>query len=156
MVIISFGTKEECFRIERQLRPEPNMGLNEAAGGQGGFTAYSYERNQKISSALKGRCVTWANKVSATKKAKKAGAGASNVQAKRWILISPEGTTYEVHGTLDSFCDEHQLLKSSLTYYANQPVPHLSKGYGGFRAKSEHSKQRRVNTSGWRLIKCEE
>lgn len=156
MIIISFGTKEECFQVERQLRPKANMGLNEAVGGQGGFTVYSTERNQKIAEALTGRQVTWAHKVSATKKARKAGVGASNVQAKRWVLTSPEGVVYEVHGTLDSFCDDHCLLRSSLMRYIDQTVPPLSKGYGGFRAKNEQSKRRRINTSGWQLSKCEE
>ena len=32
------GTQKECFSLERKLRPIPFIGLNEAAGGRGGWS----------------------------------------------------------------------------------------------------------------------
>jgi hypothetical protein len=149
MVVIFSGTEKECFDMEHDLRPIERMGLNEAAGGHGGFTSYSKERNEKISAALTGRKMTWMHKVVASRGSYKGG---NNPSAKDWLLIDPEGNEYCVYGNLQEFCNERQLLVSSLTHYKGKQVPPIkSNGYGGYRAKSEDSKQKRENTSGWML-----
>jgi hypothetical protein len=36
MVVIFTGTWEECLKVESEMRPWPNMGLNMSKGGFGG------------------------------------------------------------------------------------------------------------------------
>jgi hypothetical protein len=154
MIVVFSGSEEECFDKEHQLRPLERIGLNEAAGGHGGFTSYSKERNDKISAALTGRKVTWMHKVVASRGSYK---GSNNPSAKTWRLVDPEGNEYDVCGSLQEFCDERYLLVSSLTYYKGKQVPPIkNNGYGGYRAKSEDSKQKRENTSGWMLYNVTE
>jgi predicted GIY-YIG superfamily endonuclease len=154
MVVVFSGSEEDCFDREHQLRPLERIGLNEAVGGHGGFTLYSKERNDKISAALTGRKVTWIDKVVASRGSYK---GSKNPSAKKWRLVDPEGIEYHICGNLQEFCDERQLLVSSLTYYKGSPVPPIkSNGYGGYRAKSDSSKQKRENTSGWMLYNVTE
>jgi predicted GIY-YIG superfamily endonuclease len=149
MISIFSGTEEECFDKEYELRPYQYIGLNEAAGGHGGSTTYTKERNEKISAALTGRKITWADKIVASRGSYK---GSKNPSAKGWELLDPEGRKHEIYGNLQEFCDQNDLLLSSLTYYKGKRVPPIqSGGYGGYRAKNEESKRKRENTAGWLL-----
>lgn len=153
MHIVFSGSKEDCFAQEEALRPTPFIGLNEAAGGQGGYTIYSTDRNQKISKALKGREMTWGDKVSSTRLERGSGRGSLNPRAKRWQLISPQGEVYNVQGTIQSKCKELEIMWSCLNKYKNQAVPPIQVGgYGGFRALNEDHYTLRQNTVGWTLI----
>lgn len=59
MSIIFTGAVNECFDKETELRPEPNMGYNLAAGGNGGETRRGFSHNdktkEKIRNSLLGR-----------------------------------------------------------------------------------------------------
>ena len=149
MITIFNGSEEQCFDKEQELRPHNYIGLNEAAGGHGGFTSYSKERNEKISMALKGRAIPWIDKIVASRGSYQ---GNKNPSAKRWRLIDPNGCEYVAHGNLQEFCDNNDLLISSLTYYKGAQVPDIKKkDHGGYRAKNEDSRRKRENTSGWML-----
>ena len=95
-----------CYVLEKKLRPLPFLGLNESVGGSGGYTKYSKERNEKISKKLKGRTVSWGNKMSETKKKNKALVGASNPKAKKWKLIGPDGKEYFIDGNIQQSCKD--------------------------------------------------
>ena len=152
VVLHSAVDDDECFLLENALRPEPNMGLNLAAGGCGGNTgAYTEERNMKMRAALKGRKLTWADKIV---ESRRSYSGNGNPQAATWIVTSPAGEVFEIIGTFQSFCDEHNLLASCLRYYKGKEVPPLEKSFGGYRAKNEISKEKRINTIGWKCEKC--
>jgi hypothetical protein len=146
------GTKEECFQLERQLRPYHNMGLNVAPGGHGGERIYTKERNKKISDALKGRTHSWGYKVSHTKRRLGTSAGKNNPRARLWKFTSPNGKSFVAKGNKQKFCDDNSILASCLVYYLGQTVPPFhNNGRGGFRAKNENSLQRRMNSVGWML-----
>lgn len=149
MRVIFTGSDEECFLLEEQLRPEPNMGLNTASGGHGGFTSYTAERNKKISMANKGRKNTW---ITTGTFKDRDYSSEKNPNAKRWLLTSSSGEEYELRGNLTRFCKEKDLLETCLRRHTGTvvPAPNFS-GYGGFRAKNETSLRRRLNTTGWRL-----
>jgi hypothetical protein len=153
MMVIFSGSDIECFNMESNMRPLPGMGLNEAAGGCGGYTSYTLERNIKISEKLKGRSTKeWASKSSETKRKNKSAAGSRNNKAKSWIIEDPDGKIFEVSGTLKQFCIENNLLVTCLRYYLGQVVPSPSIGVpGGFRNKNQSSTALRYNTTGWRL-----
>ncbi len=152
MCVIFIGSEKECYEKEKELRPYPNMGLNEAIGGLGGHTSYSKERNKKISDALKSRTVTWGDKVSRTKKANGSSAGSKNSKAKKWLIISPENKIKELHGNVEQFCKESLLSVGALRRYKNTVVPPIVSGKkGGYRATSEEFLKRRHNTTGWCL-----
>jgi len=152
MIVIHMGSKEDCFDIERQMRSLPMMGLNEAIGGHGGFTSYSDERNKLVSEKLKNRNMTWADKVSKTRKDNGVAKGIRNPSAKKWQLTSPEGNVIMCHGNLQEMCDEKNILMSCLKRYMGSVVPDINtNGYGGYRAKNENSKQLRINSVGWQL-----
>lgn len=154
MIVIFSGSEKECFERENKYRPLPLMGLNEASGGHGGYTSYTLERNRKISSSLEGRDITWNDKISATKKKLKQSVGEKNGNASTWKAYSPNGNEYIIHGTLDLFCKEHNLLSRTFRYYIDNVVPPPSfNGYGGFRAKNDKQKILRLNTTGWKLTK---
>lgn len=153
MIVIVETNKDKCFEIEKMLRYKPSMGLNEAVGGKGGYTSYSEKRNKKISDANKGKVFSEEHKkkISASKKGQ--SAGKKNNKAKKWLLTSPNGKVYNIHGNLYEVCEKLDLLPSALRYYRNNPVPELTTGkYGGFRAKNEKSKELRMNTTGWILF----
>ena len=147
------GTAEECFVIERNLRPYPYMGLNIAPGGYGGLRDYTPERNRKISDALKGRKNSWGSKISKAKKELGSTAGEKNPRAKKWKFTSPDGVEHVIIGNKQKFCDERGLLASCLVYHLGSSVPPIGEscGKGGYRAKSEKSLQRRCNSVGWTL-----
>lgn len=152
MVVIFSGSKDDCFSLELKYRPSPNLGLNEATGGKGGYTRYSKERNLKISDSLKGRSVTWKDKISKTKVDNNQSVGSKNGMAKCWKVTTPDGNVYHIKGTLSLFCNEHGIIARTLTYYKNSKVPHPKKNkMGGFRAKNEQHRVRRNNTTGWKL-----
>lgn len=71
--------------------------------------------------------------------------GANNPRAKTFILIDPDGTKYEVTGTLRQFCDEHHLSMNMMKKYRNKgPIP-----------KSKNNTSRAItaiNTVGWEII----
>ena len=153
MIIIMCGSSEECFEIEKKYRPFPNMYLNEAIGGHGGYTSYTEKRNKIISEKLKGRDTSsWKHKMIETKNKNKSHSGSKNIKAKKWILISPTGKEIKIHGNLNETCEKLNLLPSCLSYYRGKIVPSLKVSYGGYRAKNENSLFLRKNTSGWMLI----
>ena len=150
--ILLEGSDKECFLTESEMRPEPCTGMNLASGGRGGNTGdYSKERNQKVSKALKGRKVTWIDKVV---ESRGSYAGSKNPGAATWVITDPDGNKHNVTGTFQSFCDDHNLLASSLRYHKGQAVPPLEKKYGGYRAKNETSREKRIATIGWKCEKC--
>ena len=156
MVVIFSGNEQECYDLEIKLRPFVYMGLNEAVGGKGGYTCGydNKERNLKISEAHKGKVVSSETKSKLSKTLIDSGVrkGKKNGRAKKWELISPSGEKYSVHGDLAQVCEEHKLLSSALTYYRNRCVPDInSNGFGGYRAKSKDSLEKRINTIGWIL-----
>ena len=153
MKVIFLGTERECFDKESELRPNANMGLNEAAGGLGGFTKYTQERNEKISAKMKTRKMTWGDKVSKTKKENGNAKGDKNVKAKRWLLISPKGKETPLHGNVASTCEELNLSASVLRIHKNKivPPPNITSKRGGYRFFNDEMHQRRVNTTGWCL-----
>lgn len=157
------GNRDECFAIEQSLRPRPFMGLNEAIGGRGGDTgihvsppkwSYTPERAKKISDALKGRKKTKEH-VRKVVDNRDFG-GAKNPAAKRWVLTSPDGIEYHIHGNLREMCLSLNLLESSLRYYKGSVVPpaKMKDSVGGYRAKNTTSLERRMNTEGWMLTEA--
>lgn len=156
MIVIFESDAKTCFRLENELRPLSNMGLNEAAGGKGGYTRYSSERNKKISDKLsnKSKSHEHKSKISTIRKAKGLASGENNPRAKKWILTSPEKIVYNISGNLQAFCKEKEILWSVLMKYINTPVPpYTENGYGGFRPKDEKHKQHRINSNYWILNK---
>jgi hypothetical protein len=154
MIIIFKGTEEECFDLEALYRPSPMMGLNEAIGGHGGYTTYTEERNLKISQALKGKPKKkeHVKKMQKTLIEKGVRKGAKNPRAKKWMLTSPTGVVYNIHGNLTETCKTFNLLESALRHNKNLKVPEPNlNGYGGYRAKSKESLKMRLNTTGWCL-----
>lgn len=152
MIVIQMGSDIECFAKEYQLRPFPMMGLNESAGGNGGYTSYSEKRNKTISEKLKNRKITWSNKVSNTRIQKCIAKGDKNPRAKSWELTSPDGNVIICKGNLQEICNENNLLVSCLKRYIGSVVPDIaSNGYGGYRAKNDISRERRINSIGWKL-----
>ena len=151
MKVIFIGTDAECFTKEKELRFLPNMGLNEAIGGKGGYTAYDDIRNNKISKALKGRDITWGNKISKTRLENNASKGSSNPRAQKWKLIDPNGQEFLLNGNFYSFCEEHNLNWAALKRCVGYPVGNISskfRDYGNIKIR-----EKRVNTIGWTLIK---
>ena len=157
MKVIFYGDDKTCYDLEKKLRPLPFLGLNESVGGSGGYTKYSKERNEKISKKLKGRTVSWGNKMSETKKKNKALVGASNPKAKKWKLIGPDGKEYFIDGNIQQSCKDLNILWSSLMYHKNKPVPKIvMKTNGGFRSKYPGHLEIRQNTTGWILKELKE
>lgn len=150
MICIFEGHEKDCFEMELKLRPYPLMGLNESCGGNGGKTIYSYDRGQKISRKVK---LARRNKYWSSHK-KGTFCKTRNPNAKNWILISPDDTSYQISGNLESFCVEHNLLLSSLRYYEGRSVPDLIPGFGGFRKKSDNSLRLRESTINWTLVRA--
>lgn len=151
MIIIYSGSKQECFNLERELRPMPMMGLNEASGGNGGYTKYTSERNQKISNALKGIPKTYGDKISKVRKENGSAKGEKNPKAVKWILKDPSGKEFNLNGSLFTFCDENKLSANTLRKYLNNVVPLPSSKYRDY-GKIE-VRQIRDNTTGWCLCK---
>ena len=154
MVVLFRGTEEECFSQEAAYRPLPIIGLNEASGGKGGHTKYTAERAAKISSALRGKSKSADHvaKIKASLKANGSRVGRKNGSAKVWVLTDPNGRVHHLHGNLSQTCAQFGLLESTLRYNKGHVVPGLHTGRpGGYRAKSEESKLRRENTTGWKL-----
>ena len=157
MKIIFVGPAAQCYEMENTLRPEPNIGMNEAVGGHGGYTSYSKERNLKISNALKGRANTWGHKSGLTRKISGLSVGANNGMAKKWLLTTPEGNTIEVHGNIQDTCKQLNILWSCLMKNKSNTVPDIVTGkMGGFRATSPEQLIMRKNTVGWKLNKLGE
>ena len=149
--IIFMGSESECFLLETELRPRPYIGLNEAAGGSGGYTKYTEQRNKIISEKLKGRVISWSDKISKTKKLNGACSGLKNPNAKKWKLINPLGEEIDVTGKLDQVCRENKILSTTLRKNIGQKIPPLTtNGHGGFRVTSNNIAARH-NTSGWTL-----
>jgi hypothetical protein len=154
MIILCYGTDDFCFQEEKKFRPYPFMGLNEAAGGNGGYTCYDESSKEKRSKSLKGRKITWMHKVV---KSRGSYEGKKNPAAKKWLIYNPNNDIFNIEGNLQMFCKEHDLLASCLRYYIGKQVPEISKNtYGGFRSKNEKSSILRQNTTSWKLVLCEE
>jgi hypothetical protein len=171
MKIIFSGDESDCFELEESLRPSWNVGLNIAPGGRGGKVCEKYEsgfsyskeeyvkrysknRSEKISTSLTNRKKTLSHKkaISKTRSLSKATVGKNNGKAKKWLLTSPDGVIYYIHGNLDQECKNMNLLITALKRYKGMPVPIPNyNGFGGYRPKSDASKLLRENTSGWIL-----
>lgn len=150
--------KKECYNMENLLRPIPFMGLNEAVGGNGGYTSYTKERNEKISKYHTGKPKSEKHRENLSKYRieNKMSVGSKNNKARKWVLIEPDGTMHFIHGTFVQFCEERKLLPSALRYYRNRKVPAMKlNGYGGYRAKTEESLIMRTNTTDWSLFEAE-
>ena len=157
VIIIASGSEDECFEIEESLRPLPFIGLNEAPGGRGGNTgAYTDDRNKKISLKMRGRQITWADKVSQTRKSKAVSAGKNNPNAKVWKILDPHNTEHIVEGSFVAFCKQHNIMGNVMMKHLGIRVPAPSfDGYGGFRPKSDDHALLRQNTTGWMILKKE-
>lgn len=152
MIVIFQGSKDECFSIEHMYRPNSNIGLNEAAGGKGGYTAYSKERNEKISLKVK---ESRKHKSWTSHQTRQSYTGNNNPNAKQWIVIDKEEKIYYIDGKLSEFCQKNNILETCLKRYIGNEVPTPNfNGYGGYRAKNNKSKILRLNTTGWTLIKA--
>lgn len=152
MIVIHMGLEEECYALEKKMRPFPMLGLNESAGGNGGHTSYSDKRNEIISEKLKNRKILWSDKVSKTRIKKGLAKGTNNPKAKMWELTNPSGNVIICHGNLQSVCEDNEILLSCLKRYLGSVVPEIdTNGYGGYRAKNKISLERRLNSTGWKL-----
>lgn len=140
------GTSDECFAIEKKLRPLPMIGLNEAIGGKGGHTKYTNERNQKVSASLKGRKAPWIYEMMARRGSM---GGKNNPNSKRWTVTSPDGVVYSVDGNLHEFCDKHNLWRKSLRENIGLPVPAPNLNTTNHKAKQFLVQKQ--NTTGWVL-----
>lgn len=159
MKIIFSGEDVECFELEEKLRPFQFMGLNEAVGGCGGYTYYDKsieakeKRSKKMKEIRKNADKSWGENISKAKKKNGALTGKTNPKAKKWKLISPNKEEYFIHGKLQQFCNDHNLLFNTLRKYRNSIVPSvIIDGYGGFRYISDEQNEKRHNTVGWSLI----
>lgn len=143
---------EWCFEQEERFRPLPYIGLNEASGGRGGYTAYTEERAEKIAKFHRGKKKSKKHVENLKKSKKDAHKKNKNPNAKKWVLTNPEGVVYNIHGDLSETCKKLHLLESCLRYNKGNFVkePNLN-GYGGYRAKSKESLIMRMNTTGWKL-----
>ena len=69
--VVFEGTEEECYAYEETVRPSWRIGWNIAPGGfKPPSPLGNKERSAKASSSLKGRKITWNDKISATHKGK--------------------------------------------------------------------------------------
>lgn len=153
MKIIFFGTEEMCFDIETKLRPIPMLGLNEAAGGHGGKTPCTPERNAKISKALTGRpkSIAHRNEISKTRILKGICSREKNPRAFNWTLIDPAGLEYKFRGALQHMCDKLNLCLPALRENLDSVVGEISPKFrdnGNLKFRTI-----RINTIGWKLIK---
>lgn len=70
-IIFSSDNEQECYDLERNLRPTKNIGWNFAEGGSKPPSPLgNRERAMKASQTLRGRKITWGDKISATNKGK--------------------------------------------------------------------------------------
>lgn len=151
MQILFSGSDESCFDIESKLRPMPLMGLNEAAGGKGGRTSYTAERNKKISEALSGVAKTEDHKRKISKSKIGVVSGANNPKAKNWKLIDPSGKEYSTRGNLQKYCKELGLCWAALSRNLGMVVGNISPKYRD--NGNPMNRVMRTNTIGWKLIK---
>lgn len=151
MIILFFGSSQECYSKEIEYRPYPFMGLNESIGGVGGYKIpHTQETKDKISKAHKGRKTPWMYKVVENRRSYD---GQGNPNAKKWLITSPKNDKYIIEGSFINFCEENKIMHTVLRKYINTIVPPLNEknGRGGFRPKDDNAKYLRDNTSGWQL-----
>tara|TARA_R110000851_G_scaffold101854_1_gene218162 strand:+ start:481 stop:1113 length:633 start_codon:yes stop_codon:yes gene_type:complete len=152
IILYKSDDDDECYKMEEKYRPFTLIGLNEAAGGHGGLTSYSEERNKKISKSLTGKTKTKEHVRKIIENRKSFG-GSANPMAKKWHLIDPQGKEYKVNGNFQKFCEENSILHTCLIWYRGSKVAPINQnGNGGYRAKNERSKSLRENTIGWILV----
>ena len=154
--IIAEGESTKMFALEESYRPVPKMGLNLSSGGQGGAVEYldPAGRSRKISLALKGKKHSdeRIEKMKATKKLNGTNVGAKNPKARTVIFTDPQGKEYKVVGGMEKFCEEHKINYHVMYRVKGQVVGPIKTGtFGGYRAKSEHSRMLRENTTGWKM-----
>lgn len=71
VAVIYEGTEDECYNREKLLRPIPRIGWNIAEGGSKPPSPLGdKERSRKTSESLKGRIITWGDKISENRKGK--------------------------------------------------------------------------------------
>lgn len=151
MRLLFRGTADECFVVESEMRPMPLMGLNEAAGGRGGYTSYTSERGKKIAQALSGKRKSeeHCKKISEAKLG--SVGGANNPKAKTWTLIDPAGNVHRTRGNIQEYCKQLGLCWSALDKNLGMVVGEISPK---FRDKGDPTlRVKRTNTIGWKLIK---
>ena len=152
--VIFSGPSNECYFLEHQLRPNSFIGLNEASGGEGGFTSYTATRSAKISKANKGvpKSIEHRKKLSLAAKEKLSG-GTKNPNQREWKISDKNGKLYIVDGSLRNFCDQNNIQLSILRKHIGSAVPQPKLiGYGGFRASKKCSLEKRLNTVGWKIL----
>ena len=153
MKILYEGSSEDCYDIEELLRPLPHMGLNIAIGGNGGYTSYTQERNEKISKALSGRPMSdeLRAKVKATKLKNRDSVGNKNAMAVKWILTNPHGEEFKLHGNLYEFCKANKLSAPTLRRELGKVIGPISTKFRDHGVSD--SREIRINTTGWMLTK---
>ena len=153
MKILFEGPPADCFDIEELLRPLPHMGLNVAIGGHGGYTTYTQERNGKISKALAGitKSDDHRSKIKATKLKNEDSVGNKNSMASKWILTSPRGEEFKLHGNLYEFCKTHNLSAPTLRRELGKIIGPISTKFRDHGVPD--SREIRINTTGWLLTK---
>ena len=67
--------------------------------------------------------------------------GANNGRAKKWQIVSPDGTIYYIEGTLKQFCIKHNISINILKKNVNKVINKI------YRTTTKSS-----NTVGWKLI----
>jgi len=151
MKVIFSGDMESCFDMESKMRPMPLMGLNEAAGGRGGKTSYTLERNQKISKALSGRSKSEEHRKKISQSKIGVVGGANNPKAKNWILVDPNGNEYRTCGNLQDYCKQLGLCWAALSRNLGMVVGEISPKYRD--NGNPMNRVKRTNTIGWKLLK---
>ncbi len=126
MESIHFGPRDECFAIEKRLRPLPGMGLNDISGGKGGFSI----------ATLKGKSLRFEHLH-------------EQPVVERWQAKDPAGTIYSIDD-LGKFCDDNDLRASILWKYMGRKVPKFRQ----FREHQPAAdfRRQRDKTTGWTLI----
>ncbi len=149
--VVFEGSAEDCFIEENRFRPFPLMGLNEASGGRGGYTAYTEDRAKKISIKLKGRIKSPQERANMSAGQKGVGVGEKNPNARKWIVTDPKGVEYRLIGNLQPWCVEMNISWTSLRGNLGTTVGPISEMY---RDKGNILfRNRRSNTIGWKLCK---
>lgn len=147
--VIFEGSANDCFALEKELRPTRNIGWNVSEGGR----ILSEQRNEKISRCFKGRVPPWMHKVHEARKRNGTDpVGARNGRAKSWLLISPDGSRYDIRGELDKICEQLELTVTVLRGLRGTTVPEPNRHNSTYKRMTQQQKQFRENTTGWLLI----
>lgn len=109
--ILCFGfslsemNKLESEFITEELLNDP-MCINLDKGGRNKYTRYT-EVNQKISKSMASLRKSRGNSWGSLK-------GENNNFSKKWLLISPDGTQYNIVGCIKEFCESHGISANTM------------------------------------------